>query len=88
MKKIDLYFSNEAPNVKSNAAWLKPVSGGCALYVLDGGWKPLKVVDGDSAASKGNDVVAAIVGSDDDTSSDMTLNGLKKYIDEQVEALG
>ena len=95
MKKVDLYISVTAPNIK-NGAWLQPVTGGYVLYILDGDWKPLKLVDDNSTASTSDDVVAEttaavkaeIVGTAEDTSSDMTLNGLKAYVDEQIAGLG
>jgi len=124
MQKIDLYISNEAPNVKGGAAWLKPVGGGFTLYVLDNGWKPVQLVDDKGTASEGDDIpidtknkadkvksatngnLAALnsngnltdsgkkasdfapMGTDGDASTEMSLYGLKAYIDEQIEALG
>lgn len=70
MKKIDLYISNREPKVSSSAAWLKPVNGGVVLYVMDGGWKPLKLVD---------DVKTELIGSIQDEASANTINGAKAY---------
>lgn len=78
MVKVDLYISNEAPNVKNSCAWLKPVNGGYVLYVLDNGWKPLNLVE---------DKLSAVVGTASDSSEDMTLYGLKAYIDKQIAAI-
>lgn len=104
MLKLDLYISKEAPSAR-NAAWLKPVSGGFALYALfNGKWQSLKLVDDNGTVKPGDDtpidtlafeqagaaeaVQEAITGTATDTSSDMTLYGLKAYVDEQIEALG
>ena len=83
MKKVDLYISNSAPSVSNGAVWLKPVGGGFALYVLDNGWKPLKLVDDKNTPSEGNDTVedakAELIGSAQDTASANTINGAKAY---------
>ena len=83
MKKIDLYISINAPSVKNSAAWLKPVNGGFALYVLDGGWKPLKLVDDKGTHSEGDDTVedvkTELIGSVQDEASANTINGAKAY---------
>lgn len=83
MKKIDLYISNNVPAVSNGAAWLKPVNGGYALYVLDNGWKPLKLVDDKNTPSVGDDTVkntkAELIGSVQDEASANTINGAKAY---------
>ena len=83
MKKVDLYISSSAPSVNKGAAWLKPVNGGFALYVLDGGWKPLKLVDDKGTHSEGDDTVEDIktelIGSVQDDASVNTINGAKAY---------
>ena len=84
MVKVDLYISNTAPNVKRGAAWLKPVSGGCALYVLDNGWKPLKLVDDGGTPTESDDTTQDLIGSVQDESSANTINGAKAY----AEAIG
>lgn len=103
--KLNLYISKEAPNVRGAAAWLKPVSGGFAMYALfNGKWQPLKLVDDNGTVKPGDDttidtsafeeagaadaVKAEVVGTSSDASTDMTLYGLKAYVDEQIEALG
>lgn len=83
MKKVDLYIGNVVPNVNRGSAWLKPVNGGFALYVLDGGWKPLKLVDDKGTHSEGDDaledVKTELVGSVQDEASANTINGAKAY---------
>ena len=83
MKKIDLYISNSAPSVNKGAAWLKPVDGGFALYVLDNGCKSLKLVDDKNTPSEGADTVedtkAELIGSAQDEASANTINGAKAY---------
>lgn len=91
--KIDLYISNEAPNVSKGSAWLKPVAGGFALYVLNNGWEPLKLnseEDVSSATVKTavSKVKSDLVGKSGDAATEMTLYGLKAYIDEQLSSLG
>lgn len=83
MKKIDLYIGSSAPLVNNGAAWLKPMNGGFALYVLDNGWKPLKLVDDKNTPSEGDDTVedakAELIGSVQDEASADTINGAKAY---------
>ena len=83
MKKVDLYISNSAPSVNNGTAWLKPVNGGFALYVLDNGWKPLKLVDDKNTPSEGDNTVenakAELIGSEQDEASANTINGAKAY---------
>ena len=85
MKKIDLYIGNSAPSVNKGAAWLKPVNGGFALYVLDNGWKPLKLVDDKGTPSEGDDAVedvkTELIGDAQDEASANTINGAKAYAD-------
>ena len=82
MKKIDLYLSNGAPNVKNGAAWLKPVDGGYSLYILDNGWKALKLVEDNSTATLADDIVQDLVGSTKDKKTANTINGAKAYADD------
>ena len=83
MKKVDLYISNSVPSVNNGAAWLKPVDGGFALYVLDNGWKPLKLVDDKGTYSEGDDTVedvkTELIGNMQDEASANTINGAKAY---------
>ena len=83
MKKVDLYIGSSAPSVNNGAAWLKPVNGGFALYILDGGWKPLKLVDDKNTPSEGDDTVentkVELIGSVQDEATANTINGAKAY---------
>lgn len=83
MKKIDLYIGSNAPSVNNGAAWLRPVNGGFALYVLDNGWKPLKLVDDKNTPSEGDDTVedvkTELIGGAQDEASANTINGAKAY---------
>ena len=91
MKKADLYIDTEAPSVRGNVAWLKPVDGGVALYVLDGGWKPLKLVDDKNTPSEGDDTVenvkTELIGNVQDEASTNTINGAKTYAKDQANSL-
>ena len=82
MKKVDLYISSSAPSVNSGAAWLKPIDGGYTLYVLDNGWKPLKLIN-DANTPEGNsslkNIKTALIGSVQDESTANTINGAKAY---------
>ena len=56
MKIYKVAFSSSAPSVK-DALWARPVEGGFALYMLQGGtWKPLQVADTKDTASIVDDV--------------------------------
>ena len=79
MKKVDLYIGSSAPSVNKGAAWLKPVGGGFALYILDGGWKPLVLVNDNNTPSEGDDTVQDLIGSAEDGASANTINGAKAY---------
>lgn len=87
MKKIDLYIGNTAPSVRNSAAWLKPVEGGYSLYVLDNGWKALKLVDDNSTASEGDDIVQDLIGSVQDEKTANTINGAKAYAEDVKDAV-
>jgi len=83
MKKVDLYIGSNAPSAINGVAWLKPVDGGFALYVLDNGWKPLKLVDDKGTHSEIDDTVedvkTELIGSVQDEASANTINGAKAY---------
>ena len=86
MRILKPVFSTDAPNVK-DALWIQPTNDGLKVKALDNGkWKSavIKVEDKvDLSALK-----KEILGNKNDKSSALTLYGLKKYIDEQIEALG
>lgn len=86
MKKIDLFISPTAPTVRSGAAWLKPVNGGFALYILDGGWKPLVLVNDNNTPSEGDDIVQDLIGTAEDDKNANTINGAKAYADDITQA--
>ena len=86
MRILKPVFSTDAPNVK-DALWIQPTNEGLEVKALDNGkWK--------SAVIKVENIVdmsalkKEVLGTKNDKSSDLTLYGLKKYIDEQIEALG
>lgn len=91
MKVLKPVYSIEAPNVK-DALWLKPEGNGFSLYVFDGVWKSLNVGNNNPTdcekAGAAKTVKKEIIGTSKDKSTAMTLNGLKAYIDEQIDALG
>jgi hypothetical protein len=86
MRILKPVFSAEAPNIK-DALWIQPTNDGLEVKALDNGkWKSavIKVENKvDLSALK-----KEILGTKNDKSSAITLYGLKKYIDEQIEALG
>ena len=55
MKILKTILSSHEPVVRDSALWLKPVPGGFSLYVLDGGWKPLRLVDDKSSVLLADD---------------------------------
>lgn len=90
MKVLKPVYSIEAPNVK-DALWLKPKGNGFSLHVFDGGWKPLNMANIDTTdcekAGAAKAVKKEIIGTSKDKPTAMTLNGLKAYIDEQIDAI-
>ena len=87
MQKLDLYISKEAPKAK-NAAWLKPVEGGVALYALFGGkWQSLKVVNDNNTEDPEDDIVQNLIGSVQDEGKKNTINGAKSYAKEVCKSL-
>lgn len=124
MKICKLAISNEAPSLR-DAMWAKPISGGFALYLLDGGtWKPVKVMDDNSTPQTGDDTAINVknkadkvsgatngnlaslnskgnlqdsgkalsdlapMGTEDDSYDDLTLLGVKKYVDYAISQIG
>lgn len=87
MKKVGLYISRTAPHVGVGSVWLKPVSGGYALYILGDGWKPLKLIDDNGTSSEADDTIAEtaseikteLIGSVQDEGTENTINGAKAY---------
>lgn len=85
MRTLKPVLSIDAPNIK-DALWIQPVNGGLEIKVLEGGqWKSATIEKHDSFDLKA--LSDGIVGKKGDKASAMTLYGLKKYIDEQIEAL-
>ena len=87
MTKVDLYISKDAPNVRGGAAWLKPVDGGFALYVLENGWKPLRLVDDKGTLDEKDDITQDLIGSVQDKRTANTINGAKAYAKDAAEAV-
>lgn len=87
MKKVNLYISRTAPHVGLGSVWLKPVSGGYALYILGDGWKPVKLIDDKGTSSEADDTIAEtaseikteLIGSVQDEGTENTINGAKAY---------
>lgn len=87
MKKVNLYISRTAPHVGLGSVWLKPVSGGYALYILEDGWKPIKLIDDKGTSSEADDTIAEtaseikteLIGSVQDEGTENTINGAKAY---------
>ena len=90
MKLLKVALSKEAPNMR-DVLWLKPVTGGVALYALfDGKWNPVKLMNDNGTVAEYDEygAAAAVLGTDTDSSTDMTLYGLKAYIDSEIAGLG
>lgn len=87
MKKVNLYISRTAPHAGLGSVWLKPVSGGYALYILEDGWKPVKLIDDKGTSSEADDTIAEtaseikteLIGSVQDEGTENTINGAKAY---------
>lgn len=88
------YFSDVKPR-DPNCVWLKPVSGGFAAYVIDGGnERPLKVVDDNGTTKEGDDTIAKttaatkteLIGSIQDAKTANTINGAKAYAKDAADA--
>ena len=56
MKILKVALSVNEPQTR-DVLWLRPVGDAFALYVLDGGWKALKLVDNNSTSSTSDDTV-------------------------------
>lgn len=99
MKELKVIMSVYEPSAK-DCLWLKPVAGGFVLYkLMDGAWQPLKIVDDNSTKTTLDDtvqksvsaakteIIAAIQGKNTDTADDLTLNGVKAYVDAALAAV-
>ncbi len=90
MKILKPVFSADAPNIK-DALWIQPTKDGLEVKALDNGkWKSA-VIKIENRVENKIDLSALkkeILGTKNDKSSAITLYGLKKYVDEQIEALG
>lgn len=104
MLKLDLYISKEAPNARNAVWLKPVSGGFVLYALFNAKWQPLKLVDDNGTVKPGDDITIdtsafeqagaaeavqeAITGTATDTSSDMTLYGLKAYVDEQIGSLG
>ena len=93
MKYLKVVCSNTAPNVR-DALWLKPTDGGFTLYALNGGWKPVKMEEGDDepkaeyeVAGAAEAVKTAVIGSVKDKKTANTINGAKAYAKDAADAV-
>lgn len=83
------YISDLEPRVMEGI-WLKPVSGGFAAYIIDGGQiSPMKLVDdnstkttADDTAQTANELKKSVVGKSTDSKTANTINGAKTYADD------
>ena len=89
------FVSDVQPDV-ANGLWLKVVSGGVSLYLIDGGTpKPLQLVDDKGSATPQDDTVAEttkkvksdLVGKSTDEKTADTINGAKTYAKDQADTL-
>lgn len=81
MKNCKIIISREAPSQK-DILWAKPITGGFALYLLDGGvWKPIKMMDDKGTQSIIDDTVQDLIGTAQDETTADTINGAKNYAD-------
>lgn len=86
MKILKPVLSADAPNIK-DALWIQPTQDGLEVKALDNGkWKSA-VIKAESKVDLGA-LKKDILGNKNDKSSTLSLYGLKKYIDEQIQALG
>ena len=85
MKILKPVFSVDAPNIK-DALWIQPTKEGLEIKALDNGkWKSA-IIKVENKVDLGI-LKKDILGNKNDKSSTLSLYGLKKYIDEQIEAL-
>ena len=87
MIKLIPILSQEAP-LQRNALWIKPVSGGFALYLMEGGkWLPQKQVGEDSSSDLVKTALQELVGKSQDSISVNTICGVKNYTESRVKTL-
>jgi hypothetical protein len=96
MIKIKNTFVSDVKPQIQDGLWLKVIDGGVALYLIENGSeKPLKVVEDTGTAISVDDIVADtaskvksdLVGKDTDTKTSDTINGAKKYAEDQASAI-
>lgn len=89
------FISDVQPEI-SEGLWLKVVDGGVVLYFIEAGTpKPLKVVEDNETATVTDDTVAEaaskvkkdLVGKTTDTKTANTINGAKKYAEDQAASV-
>lgn len=96
MKILKCGLSATAPN--NVDLWAKPVDGGFTLYIKNGTWKPLKLVEDQNTEDTSDDIIQDLIGSVKDKKSANTINGakayakdaantIKKYVDEKLAEL-
>ena len=86
MNRVLTIASDTIPKVK-NCLWLKPVSGGFALYFVgNGACTPLNLVDTNGTSDVQDDIAKSVsglkndlIGSVQDEASSNTINGAKAY---------
>ena len=66
MEIKSIIYSNIEPK-STNSLWLKPVKEGVCIYIFDGGWKPLRVVNDNDTISIADDTVVDVEGIDKKT---------------------
>lgn len=87
MKVLKPVISATAPNAK-DVIWLKPVSDGFVMYIVDEAkWKPLVLVDDQGTSSIADDVKQDLVGKSNDSKTKNTINGAKNYAKDQADTL-
>ena len=96
MIRIKNTFVSDVKPPIQEGLWLKVVDGGVALYLIEGGCeKPLKVVEDAGTATNVDDTVAEaaskvktdLVGKSTDAKTANTINGAKKYAEDQASTL-
>ena len=87
MKKLSVYLSKDAPNIK-DVLWLKPVEGGVSLKVLfNGKWNGLKVINDTEATDNVEESIQSLIGSVQDGKEANTINGAKAYAKDATDAV-